>query len=71
MKPYLNISEAANFVGLSIGTLRQYTWRGMIPQIKTGPRNVKYSRLALLQFLDNRKGANRAQSALPTRQSDG
>jgi len=50
----MNTTEAADFLGISVGSLRNLVSQGKIPYYKLGRRN-RYSRNELTQLLLNNK----------------
>lgn len=57
----LNYKEAAQFLGLPVGTLYALVWREAIPHIRLGGRLVRFSRSELQAWLDSHRVSPRAQ----------
>lgn len=51
---YLNVNQAATFLGVSNDTIYSWTMRKTIPHYKLG-RLVKFKRSELVQFLEGKK----------------
>lgn len=46
--------EAADLLGMSLGTFRHRCCRGEIPLVRTGPRSVRFSIHALQRWVEER-----------------
>lgn len=51
---YLNVNQAATFLGVSTDTIYSWTMRKFIPHYKLG-RLVKLKRSELIQFLEGKR----------------
>ncbi len=50
----LTAEEAADFLALDLGTVRNLTYRRELPFVKIGPRGVRYRVLDLLAWQESR-----------------
>lgn len=46
-KRWLNISEAAQFIGMSVGFMRKATRNRLVPHTRVGSKSLRYDREAL------------------------
>lgn len=54
-KVYLDVNGAAEFLGLTPGTIRQYQWTNKLPYYKTPRREVRFEKGELLQWKKERE----------------
>ena len=54
MAQLFTAEEAAELLGLELGTVRNLTYRREIPCVKIGPRGVRYRLLDLLAWIEER-----------------
>jgi excisionase family DNA binding protein len=52
LKDYLGVEEAAEFLGISVSTLRRKAWRDLIPFYRSPFGKVLYKKEELQAFLD-------------------
>lgn len=50
----LTAEEAAEFLALDVGTIRNLTYRRNLPCVKVGPRGVRYRLLDLIAWQEER-----------------
>jgi excisionase family DNA binding protein len=53
----LTAEEAAEFLALDVGTIRNLTYRRGLPCVKVGPRGVRYRLLDLIVWQEERRRA--------------
>ena len=62
---FLNVSEAAGFLGVSAASLRKWSDDGLVPVYRTPGGQRRYSPGDLEEFLDSMRQPSHAHTAVP------